>query len=109
MEWSLLSLWAMGLYASMELTQQAIPLERLSFAGTLSAFRNMARDYLHAADRKQTLRILLRKSLLDTYERNSKSSRDYPRKKKHKTPGPPDIQTATPEQRKQAKHLLKYP
>lgn len=109
LEWSLLSLWAMGLYASMELTQQSIPLERLSFAGALSSFRKMARDYLHAANVKQTLRILLRKSLLDTYERHSKSSRDYPRKKKHKRPGPPDIKTATPKQRKQAKPLMKYP
>lgn len=103
LEWSLLSIWAMGLYASVELHRQEIPLERLSFASVLSAFREMARDYQHAANPRRTLRILLRQSLLDTYDRTGpKGSRDYPRKKKHKQPGPPDIRIATAQQRNQA-------
>lgn len=107
LEWALLSLWAMCLYASVELHSQGIALQRMSFAGVLDAFREIARDYLHPANRRRTLRILIRNALLDTYDRKkSKSSRDYPRKKKHKQPGKPEIKQATPGQRKQAKPLL---
>lgn len=110
LEWSLLSIWAMGLYASVELSRQELPLERLSFASVLSAFREMARDYKHAANPRRTLRILLRYSLLDTYHRTKpKGSRGYPRKKKHKQAGAPDIQNATNQQRNQAKQLKKNP
>ena len=49
LEWSLLSLWAMNLYASVELNTHGIALERISFAGVLDSFRKMARDYLHPA------------------------------------------------------------
>jgi hypothetical protein len=110
LEWSLLSLWAMGLYASVELYGQEIPLGRLSFASVLSAFREMARDYQHEANPRRTLRILLRRSLLDAYDRTKpKGSRDYPRKKKHKQAGAPDIQIATDQQRNHAKQLKKNP
>lgn len=106
LEWSLLAVWAMGLYASVELHSQGIPLERLSFAGVLSAFREMARDYTHEANPRRTLRILLRTSLIDHYERKKpKRSRNHPRKKKHKSAGAPDIQIATAAQRNHAKRL----
>ena len=108
LEWSLLSLWAMGLYASVELHTQEIPLERLSFASVLSAFREMARDYLHVVNPGRTLRILLRQSLIDTYTRTRpKGNREYPCKKKRKPPGPPNIQEATKQQRDHAKRLKK--
>lgn len=107
LEWSMLSLWAMCLYASVEIHRHKIPLERLSFSGVLDAFRTMARDYLHPTDPFRTLPILIRQALLDTYERkSSKASRDYPRRKKHKPPGKPEIIKATPDMRKQAKPLL---
>jgi len=110
LEWSLLAIWAMGLYAMVELSTQEIPLERLSFAGVLAAFREMARDYKHEANPRRTLRILLRNSILDTYERTKpKGSRDYPRKKKHKQAGAPDIQNATDQQQNEAKQLKKNP
>ena len=101
-------LWAMGLYASVELHTQEIPLERLSFASVLSAFREMARDYLHVVNPGRTLRILLRQSLIDTYTRTRpKGNREYPCKKKRKPPGPPNIQEATKQQRDHAKRLKK--
>jgi hypothetical protein len=110
LEWSLLSIWAMGLYASAELHQQEIPLSRLSFAGVLSAFREMARDYTHQSNPRHTLRIQLRKSLIDTYDRTKpKGNPDYPRKKKHKSAGAPDIRIATDQQRNHAKQFKKYP
>lgn len=106
LEWSLLSIWAMGLYASAELYRQGVSLERLSFAAVLSAFREMARDYLHPANPRRTLRILLRQALLDTYTRTKpKGNPEYPRKTKHKPPKAPDIRNATAEQKKRAKMI----
>ena len=100
----------MGLYASVELDRQGISLDRLSFAGVLSAFREMARDYTHLANPRRTLRILLRTSLIDTYQRaGPKASRNYARKKKHKSAGAPDIQIANKMQREHAKQLAKHP
>ena len=57
-EWSLVGLWAMMLYATAELACHGIPVERLSVAQTLQSFRTMATDYLHPADVRRTLRIL---------------------------------------------------
>lgn len=105
LEWSLLGLWGMGLYATAELHEHQIPLEHLSTAGVLRAFRRMARDYLHPSNRRATLRILLRTSLLDTYTRTNKRSRNYARKKKQKTAGKPDIKNATKQQRIHARKI----
>jgi len=91
-EWSLIGLWAMGLYATQEFVKHHLPLARLSVAGVLKAFRQMARDYLHPANSRATLKTLIRHSLIDTYQRKRKSYRQYHRKKKYEQPaGPPVI------------------
>lgn len=105
LEWSLVGLWGIGLYASRELILQGIGLERLSMASALAAFRRTARDYLHARDPQRSLRQQLCRSLLDTYVRVNKSSRDYPRKKNERPPGSPTIKDATPLQIQQAKQF----
>lgn len=95
LEWSLVGLWALLLYASDELLRCGIPLARLSAAGSLHAFRHMARDYFHPAETHDTLRKRLRKSLIDTYHRVNKSSRDYSQKKQMRPPaGSPCIRVA---------------
>lgn len=95
LEWSLVGLWSLLLYASNELLRQEIPLERLSAAGSLRAFRQIARDYYHPAEPSHTLRGRLRHALVDTYRRASKASRDYPQKKQIRpTAGPPKIHLA---------------
>lgn len=110
LEWSLIGLWAMALYATGELADYKIPLERMSMAGVLKSFRTMARDYLHPANSRRTLRILIRTSILDTYTRKQKTSRGYPRKKKPKAAGKPTIIIATTQQRQKAKQLqLSHP
>lgn len=106
LQWSLLALWGMGLYASRELDSRGIPLQRLSMAGVLIAFRQIARDYYHPADPRHTLCIRIREALLDEYQRTSKKSRDYPRRKHERPPGPPTIQKATSQQQKQLRELL---
>lgn len=95
LHWSLAGLWAMALYALVQFQLAGLPPRRLSIAKTLRAFRRMMRDYLHPAERGQSLRERLRAALIDPYQRHDKTSRDYPRKKQESPPGPPQIMLAT--------------
>jgi hypothetical protein len=107
-EWSLAGLWAMALYALVETNKQGIPPRRLSIAQMLRAFRRMLRDYRHPRQCGHRLRDLLRNAVVDSYIRNSKTSRDYPRKKQESPPGVPKIATATKRQMQRAKQLTTY-
>jgi hypothetical protein len=105
LEWSLVGLWAIGLYASQELIAQNTPLSRLSIAQSLQAFRSLARDYLHPVRSQQRLQSRLRRALLDDYPRTNKSNRDYPRKKTEQPAGMPVITPATQTQIQTAKQI----
>jgi hypothetical protein len=102
MEWSLVGLWAMALYALVEATARGVPPARLSFAQLLRAFRRTLRDYLHPTDRGERLCERLRVAVIDSYARKNKSSRDYPRKKQEKPPGAPTIRNANRAQSQRA-------
>lgn len=104
MEWALVGLWAMGLYALVEVTAHAAA-SRLSIAGTLRAFRRLLRDYRHPRERGDQLRGQLKRAVIDTYQRQNKTSRDYPRKKKESPPGKPCVLKATTIQRQRAEAL----
>ena len=106
LEWSLVGLWCLGLYAQVELARQGMDPQQLSMAGVLRAFRRMLRDYLHPAQRNGSLAALLRRALRDPYHRKNKTSRDYPRKKRPDPPaGPPEILTASAAQIRLAREL----
>ncbi len=107
LDWSVTGLWCMSLYATREFLAHDIAVDRMSMAGVLQSFRDMARDYLHPADRQWTLRIRLRLSLIDSYPRQNKPARSYSRRKKHKPPGAPVIEPATKEERKTARAIIK--
>jgi len=103
LEWSLVGLWCLALYAQVELAGQEIEPAQLSIAGALRAFRRTLRDYLHPAQRKRSLAMLLRRAVRDCYQRQDKTSRDYPRKKRpDPPPGAPEIRTATAAQIRRA-------
>jgi hypothetical protein len=89
--WSLVGLWAMALYALVEADRQDVPPERLSFAKLLLAFRRTLRDYLHPTEPAERLCERLRHAIIDPYFRKLKSSRNFPRKKQERPPGPPKI------------------
>jgi hypothetical protein len=105
LEWSLVALWSIGLYASAQLVRRHIPLERLSMARCLRAFRRTARDYLHPCAPQDTLRQQLPHALIDDYDRKNKASRNYPRKKNESPAGPPRIKSATRTQIRSAQQL----
>ena len=50
LEWSLVGLWGMALYAQVELRKHGTDPQRISVAGALRAFRRILRDYLHPLD-----------------------------------------------------------
>lgn len=95
MHWSMAGLCAMAFYALAQLHRAGFPAPRLSIAHTLRTIRRSMRDYLHPAERGQDLRDQLCHALIDDYPRKDKTSRDYPRKKQERQPGPPKIATAT--------------
>lgn len=106
LEWSLLGLWCMALYAQVELSKHHIDPTRLSIAAVLKAFRRMLRDYLHPQERGRSLAAMLRRALRDEYPRKNKTSRNYPRKKQADPPaGPPEIKLATTAQVRLAREL----
>ena len=104
-DWSLLGLWAMALHAQWTLAQAEIPVQRISVAGVLRAYRKAMREYKSRPDVGEDLGTLLSIALIDEYERASKESRDYPRKKYDAPPGAPDIVPATREQKTLAKKI----
>jgi hypothetical protein len=104
-EWSLVGLWAMALYALVEATKHKVPPERLSFAKLLLAFRRTLRDYLHPTEQGERLCERLREAIIDAYIRKNKASRNYPRKKQERPAGPPVILRASRTQIKRAKEV----
>jgi len=104
-DWSLLGLWAMALHAQWKLAQAGIPVQRISVAGVLRAYRKAMREYKSRPDAGEDLWSLLSGALIDEYRRSSKASRDYPRKKYEPPPGPPEIVPATREQKALAKKI----
>jgi Transposase DDE domain len=106
LEWSLVGLWCLALYAQVELVRQGRDPAQLSIAGVLRVFRRLLRDYLHPMQRSRSLSALLRQALCDRYPRSNKASRNYPRKKHpDPPPGPPKIKTATAAQVRLAREL----
>jgi hypothetical protein len=104
--WSLLGLGCMTLYAQAEQAKRGISPGDLSVAAVLRAFRRLMRDYLHPAERRRSLASLLRAAVRDQYERKNKSSRDYPRKKRPDPPaGSPEIINASKQQVQLAREL----
>jgi len=74
-------------------------------ANVFRAFRSTARDYRHPIDRN-TLNAMIQDAQKDDYKRKSdKTSRDYPQKRKHKPPGPPEIKVAEAWKKELAKKL----
>jgi hypothetical protein len=106
MEWSLTGLWALALYSLIQLRSQGILPQQLSIAQALRAFRRMLRDYVHPVERGRSLRERLRSAVIDGYKRTLKTSRDYPRKKQERPPGPPRITCATRTQLQRVQLLL---
>jgi Transposase DDE domain len=94
--WSLFALWAICLLAEYHQQRHGKSAKPVSLAGVLRVIRRALREY--ACPCRLRLDLLLAGAVLDGYERTCKDSRDYPRKKRERPPGPPKLVPATMEQ-----------
>jgi Transposase DDE domain len=97
-EWSLLGIGTMGLYAQSVLVPEGIPVRRISVAEVLRAYRKAMNEYKSRPDPGESLTESLLGAVIDNYQRASKTSRDYPRKKHEPAIGPPKVSQATEKQ-----------
>ena len=91
LDWSLLGLWAVCLLAEVHQHAAGISPDRLSVAETLRAIRRTLQFFLSPVEFGHELTRSLRIAVRDPYRRRNKSSRDYPRKKRERPPGRPQI------------------
>lgn len=105
LHWSLLGMWAMGLYAHSRLVRHGIPPQRISFANVWRAFRRPMRQFNAAPDPGERMTEILDGAIIDLYVRKNKSSRDYPRKKQERAAGPPVILNASRAQVRHAREV----
>jgi hypothetical protein len=102
LQWSLMSIWAMGLYSHVQLIKQGVPPRKISFVGVLDAFRHAMREHGLRPTTGERLRELIAAAVIDDYVRVNKNSRGYPQQKQHKPPGSPVIHAATASQKRKA-------
>ena len=107
LDWSLVALWCLCLLGRRELVRAGESPSRLSPAAAIKAVQTTMRDYrVRPESPDETLYSMLAVALLDDYERSSsKTSRDYPRKKKRKRIEPPKITRALKQQINAAKEV----
>jgi hypothetical protein len=106
LEWSLLGLWSMALDAQIQATGEQLDPTQLSASGVWRTYRQLMRDYHHPLEQQPSLAAQLSRALRDTYRRQNKSSRNYPRKKRPDPPAKsPHFQRATKDQIARARSL----
>jgi hypothetical protein len=100
LDWSLLGLWCLCLLGQRELAESGEDPTWLSAAAAIKAFQSTLREYrVRPESREECLWEKLRIAVLDDYQRNgSKTSRNYPRKKKRQSIGAPKIVQASKQQ-----------
>ncbi len=94
LDWAMVGLWMLGL-----MTQRAMGRRRRRAWSVAKARRAVRRAMGNLPGRRRAggLGAALRQAVGDSYKRSgSKQSRNYPRKKRHKLPGPPKLRIATP-------------
>lgn len=104
-DWSIVGLWALLLHAAVHLHRHHLPVERLSVAVALTAYRTALREYKSHPDPGESLLEILTTAVVDDYHRRHKQSRGYPRKKYDPPPGAPQITIATPHQARLAREI----
>lgn len=109
LDWSLLGVWCICLLGQRELAASGKDAMDLSPAAAIYAFQATLRDWRVRPDTpEESLWNLLRGAVRDHYTRSSsKTSRNYPRKKKRQRVGHPKIHAATKKQIHAAKQLTK--
>jgi hypothetical protein len=102
--WMILSEWLLKLMNVRALHRAGVDARRASPAQTRNAIRRCLRNERPCRRTRRSLARVLTTCQLDNYQRQgSKASRNYPRKKKQRPPGPPIFQSPTKQQLQAAK------
>lgn len=107
LDWAVIALWCVSFVARREVEKNGHDGDRMSAATAIHAFRKCISNYrVRPETPEEALMSQMGTALLDNYERNaSKTSRNYPRKKKRERIGPPKITLATKQQSLKANEL----
>jgi hypothetical protein len=104
--WMILSVWLLKLMNVRALHQAGVDPCRASPAQTRNVIRRCLRNEPPCRRTRRSLARVLTTCQLDYYQRTkSKASRNYPRKKKQRPPGPPILQSPTKQQLQAAKQV----
>lgn len=104
--WAVIGVWLLGLLTVEELQAAGHEPCDWSPASSRNVVRRVLRGERPDPKSRRGLFSVLRGCVKDQYERRgSKASRNYPRKKRHKPPAPPNIEVATTYQRQRAQQL----
>jgi hypothetical protein len=105
-QWAVLGLWLLGLLAVARIVARGGQPKTWSVATSRDAVRQALRDERSHRQPRWPLANLLANAVQDAYQRpGPKAARNYPRKKKHKPPGPPEIKAASAAEIKRAARL----
>lgn len=106
LDWSIVGMWAMCLYASAQHAANGVSPKRRSLANVLHAFRQTIEQFRSVAVEEEDLLSLIMVAIKDSYQRqSSKASRSHPRKNTKRAIGKPTIQEATKEQQSAAENI----
>jgi hypothetical protein len=104
--WAFLGVWLLQLMAACKVVASGADPRCISPAQARNTVRRVMRSQPPGKRPHHTLSSVLAGCRVDSYSRQRpKSSRDYPRKKQHKPPGPPIIKPPNATQLRKAKQL----
>lgn len=104
--WTVLGVWLLQLMTVRRVVDAGYDPSEASPAQARTLVRRVLRHERPSHRTRRALSRLLADCRQDRYDRKAaKASRDYPRKKRHKPPGPPKIKSPTEEQMQTAKRL----
>ena len=108
LNWTLLGIWHALFAGKKVLLEDAQPSAEISPRKTINAFRDVIEQICRSVTPVMSFQNELAKAVLndETNRTGSKRSRDYPRKKKHKRCGAPNLKSASKEQKQRLKQLL---
>jgi len=105
-QWGLLGIWLLGLLSVAQILAARGDPKRWSVAASRDLVRQALRNERPRRGRRGSLGERLAGELRDDYRRTSaKAARNYPRRKRPKPPGPPEIKTAARSERERARRL----
>lgn len=107
LQWTLLGIWISLFVAKQRFREQGLSLRSLSPVQVMDAFAHALMITAYSDSATQALLHLYSCQKADESHRTTgKASRNYPRKKRHTSCGPPKIRLATKEEQRRAKQFL---